>query len=725
MQALDALDPATVLIEGPSEADPLIRFASEPGMIPPIALLLHTADDAQAALFYPFAEFSPEWQAMRWALARNRPVRFIDWPAAVSLAIKKEPEEPRPDALDLLAEAAGFDDGEAFWNSLIEQKENDGQQALAIFAAIEIAMTEARAQELLATREPTRDLRREAWMRTHIRQTLKETTGKIAVVCGAWHLSALRAPIKPADDKALIQATLKDLPRLKIEATWVPWTDSRLSAGSGYGAGVLSPGWYRHLWSLYGRAHPPVAEEFAAVWQSRTAQTLRHEGYAASTASAIEAARLSLNLAAMRSLPMPGLAEMRDAALATFCHGNPVPLQLIEQKLYIGERVGEIDDRVPQMPLARDLALWQRRTRLKPEDLELEIRLDLRSEAGLLKSTLLHRLLLINVPWGRLVDANSGRGTFREVWILRWQPELSVALAEALIHGVTIEQAAANSAQARARSTPSVPLLAELVQQALVADLPDAATAILSLLQTAAVTATDTTDLMQAVAPLVRALRYGSARKLPEAALRDLIHSLGVEINANVRIGSRALDADATTARVQAIETYDEALGLFADETLTNIWRKELALILDDDLVVPPVAGLSLRRLHDLRTWPLERVATAFSRHTTGRTPQHAGQFLEAFLRGGSEVLMQDEPLLALLDTWLCALPEDDFLESLPLLRRSLGAFDPIAQRRLLDILKRGTRPNAPTLEAAAVNPAFEVALPLLFQILGMEAPKL
>src|SRR6201995_6030644 len=97
---------------------------------------------------------------------------------------------------------------------------------------------------------------------------------------------------------------------------------------------------------------------------------------------------------------MPGLAEMREATLATFCHGNTVPLAIIEQKLYVGERVGEIGDNVPQMPLARDLALWQRKTRLKPEDLEQEIRLDLRSEAGLLKSTLLHRLNLIQVPWG-------------------------------------------------------------------------------------------------------------------------------------------------------------------------------------------------------------------------------------------------------------------------------------------------------------------------------------
>ncbi len=89
---------------------------------------------------------------------------------------------------------------------------------------------------------------------------------------------------------------------------------------------------------------------------------------------------------------MPGLAEMREAALATLCEGDPVPLRIVERRLIVGESVGLFGDDVPQMPLARDLALWQRRTRLKPEDAEIEIRLDLRTEAGLAKSVLLHRL---------------------------------------------------------------------------------------------------------------------------------------------------------------------------------------------------------------------------------------------------------------------------------------------------------------------------------------------
>jgi len=731
-RALDVLEPACVLVEGPPEGDELIQYVADPDLKPPVAMLLHAADEASLASFMPFAEFSPEWQAMEWALKHKRPVRFCDWPAAVALALRKAaqdnpgsaPPPLRADALDLLAAAAGYEDGETFWNGLIEQHGSSGEEALSVFTSIESAMTEARAQEeskAPSSEEATHNLRREAFMRSNIRAALKEFEGKIAVVTGAWHVRGLRQPTRAADDRTLV----KDLPRVKIEATWVPWTDSRLSALSGYGAGVISPGWYRHLWSLYMRKKLPGAEEFASVWQSRTAFKLREEGFSAPTASAIEATRLALGLAAMRDLPMPGIREMREASLAAMCDGNPVPLAMLERKLYIGERVGEIGERVPQNPLARDLTAWQRKTRLKPQDLELEIKLDLRSEAGLLKSTLLHRLNLIDVPWGKRTDAQAGRGTFREVWVIEWQPAYSVSLAEALVYGVTIEQAAANATLRKAHETTSITELAGLIQGALVADLPETAASCIEQLQAVAVSSSDITDLMNAVSPLVRVLRYGSARRLPEDELRSLILSISVEINAGVRIGSRGLDEDTAAARISAMEAYDEALRLFADDALTCSWRNELGRIVSDDQITPSVAGLSLRRLHDAGAWEPEKVAAEFARHTGSRQPKESGAFLEGFLRGGSEVLLEDQALLELLDAWICDLGETDFTDSLPLLGRSMSSFDSLARRRMLEKVQQGRQRStgAASQVNAESNPAFEAALPLLYRILGLGEP--
>ncbi|HEY6257943.1 MAG TPA: DUF5682 family protein, partial [Xanthobacteraceae bacterium] len=609
--------------------------------------------------------------------------------------------------------------GEAFWNALIEEAGNTGD-ALLTFAAIADAMTEARARaEADGKATPLRDIRREAFMRLAIRQALKDHEGTVAAVVGAWHVAALARKVATSEDRAIV----RDLPRVKVETTWVPWTDSRLAAASGYGAGVISPGWYRHLWVRHGSGGTSDPLTFAAHWQARTASLMRAQGHAASTASAIEAARLALSLAGLRDLAMPGLAEMRESAMAALCHGDELALKVIERRLYVGETVGEIDESVPQMPLARDLAQWQKKTRLKPEDLEADIRLDLRTEAGLLKSILLHRLNLINVTWGTLVEADGGRGTFRETWRLSWRPEFSIALAEALVFGVTIEEAAGNATLDRAARTASIGALAGLVRAALVADLESAAKAAISRLQEAAVQASDITDLMTAVAPLVAILRYGAARKLPEEALRALVTALAVEVNAGVRFGSHQLDDDAARARLAAMRAYDEALGLFGDDAVLESWRRQLALMMDDDQVAAPVAGLCLRRLHDLRIWDEQTVAAAFSRRMGG-PPSVSGSFLESFLSGGAEIVLQDRPLLHLVDAWLCGLGDEDFVAALPLLRRSFTSFDGHARKRLLAEIGKGAQETAglDAGEPGADNPAFSHALPLLFRILGLGA---
>ena len=140
------------------------------------------------------------------------------------------------------------------------------------------------------------------------------------------------------------------------------------------------------------------------------------------------------------------------------------------------------------------------------------------------------------------------------------------------------------------------------------------------------------------------------------------------------------------------------------------------------DQVAAQVAGLSLRRLHDERVWSLEEVSAAFSLHTRGEILQRAGAFLENFLSGGSEVLLQDQPLLQLLDEWLCELNEGDFIESLPLFRRSFSDFDAVARKRVMERVARGRHSAVPVAQAGpnTANHSFDRALPLLYQILGI-----
>jgi hypothetical protein len=749
--ALDALMPARVLIEGPPEADGLIRFDASPEMVPPVAILIHGADDPSLAVFDPFAEYSPEWQAMLWAARHGRPAAFIDLPAAHKLAAMEatrtpkdaeeneaspddepEPEPPaqdvvppdeatqaamriRSDPLGALAAIAGYDDGEAWWNAFIEHSA-PGQQ---IFTAIVLAMTALREHAPEARREM--EEQREAHMRLAIADCLKETDGDVAVICGAWHVPALRRKVARADDKAV----LRNLPKVKVTATWVPWTDTRLATSSGYGAGVISPGWYRHLWHSW-HAHPAgddrSARHLAAHWLARVAGLLREGGRPVSTASVIEAARLAEALASLRGLSLPGLGEMREACLATLCMGETVPLKLIEQRLVIGTDVGQIDDDVPQMPLAADLARQQRRLKLKPEGLDREAALDLRSDAGLAKSLLLHRLNLLNVPWGRIVELNRSRGTFRERWMLRWDPEFSVRLAEALVYGTTIELAASNAAFAKARTADSLQTLAKTVESCLLAGLDNAARASIALLQARATQSSDVAGLIAAMPPLANILRYGTARDMPGEELRLLVASMVEAVCAGLVNACRRLDEPSAEAMRASLTEFNRSASILDMEHLEADWRVALARLTRDGDVAPLLRGFATRTLHDQNALGAAETAGHFSRALSPAAPlNEAGNWLDGFLSGGANILLHDTQLLAIIDGWMAQLSDGSFMGILPMLRRV--SIDPAERRHLLDRLKRPLSADAapPIVAEDAVAPGFAAALPLLLTILGLD----
>ncbi|MEU7023172.1 DUF5682 family protein, partial [Streptomyces sp. NPDC046203] len=433
--ALDAGRPKVVLIEGPPEADALVALAADEAMRPPVALLAHAVDDPGRAAFWPLAEFSPEWVAIRWALAHGADVRFIDLPAAHTLAAtdptwgdgEGEGDDdgagpdaragagPHIDPLAELAEAAGYDDPERWWEDAVELR--GGTDPFAPFEAVAEAMGALR--EAYGHGGNARDPVREAYMRLQLRAACKEYGDDVAVVCGAWHVPALRRTGRATADRAL----LKGLPKVRTVMTWVPWTHRRLARRSGYGAGIEAPGWYAHLFSAPDRT--------VVRWLTKVAGLLRDEDLPVSSAHVIEAVRLADTLAVLRGRPGPGLDETTDAVRAVMGDGSDVPLALIHDRLVVGDVLGTVPDGAPAVPLQRDLERLQRSLRLKPEARERDLELDLRKDNDSARSRLLHRLRLLGVGWGEPVVGRGSTGTFRESWRLRWRPELHVQVAEA------------------------------------------------------------------------------------------------------------------------------------------------------------------------------------------------------------------------------------------------------------------------------------------------------
>jgi hypothetical protein len=726
--ALDAIDPEEVLIEGPPEGDAVLGFVNA-DLRPPVALLVYAADAPSRSAFYPFAEFSPEWRALQWARRHRRPARFIDRPAAWRLGPPDpEPDAPeqdeageddapgevpeiprRKDGIAALAEAAGAPDSEDWWSALVEES-GPGPD---LFDAV----TEAMA----ATREGEPDLdadmaRREASMRVAIAGALARSTGPVAVVVGAWHAPAVLRP-PDAQDAALAAAR----PKTAVNATWVPWTSPRLGMWSGYGAGVRAPGWYLHLWRSMRaqRTRALDSTRTTATWQARVAHALRGQRLSASTASVIEATRLATALAGLRARRAPGLDEQVDATVAVLCHGDPAPFSLVSQGLLVGADVGAVGEGAPHTPLEADLRRQQKRLKLEPSASAEEISLDLRSEAGLAKSTLLHRLDRLGVPWGQRLDAGKSRGTFRERWALCWEPELSVRLVEALVWGTTIDGAATSRTLDALATATDLGALAGLVEACLLADLGPAVDAAISRMQALAAQTTDVGPMLDAVPPLVAILRYGTARAIPEDALRAVVSALCGEIRAGLRLACRGLDDEGTAALRRRLAAYDAAIAMVDDPAIVDGWPAALAGVADDPLAAPALRGFALRRRHDRGLVPPDALEAAISRDLGVTVPvDQAGAWLEGFLDGGAALLLADDALLAHVDRWMMALTEEALTAALPLLRRVFSAFDLAERKRLLRQVRRGG--PAPVTTASSGSPAFVRALPGLLTMLGV-----
>ncbi|MCU1433692.1 MAG: hypothetical protein JWR71_417 [Pseudarthrobacter sp.] len=740
-EALATIRPDLVLVEGPPELDPVIPLVADSGMIPPVAALIYAADQPRLATFYPLAEFSPEWVAFRWAHSVGIPVRAIDLPAAHSFALHaarvgtddetdnetdndardaqpSPAQQPyRPDAVSMLARAAGYSDAERWWEDAVEHRTSD---PIDRFAAITDAIAEIRAVDGRPAGHPdvVENTRREAAMRRLLRAAMREGHARIAVVCGAYHAPALvpaNFPAATADNKLLA-----GLPRTKVAVTWVPWTSDRLRLATGYGAGVTAPGWYQHLFAHWTAQDP--AADVATTWLVRVARTLRQENLDASTASVVEASRLAAALASVRGRPSPGLVELDDAAQAVLCDGSPLPLALVRRELTIGPGLGSVPESAPTVPLAADLAATQRRLRLQPKAMEEVVAIDLRKPAQLARSVLLHRLTLLSVDWGTPADTGRTTGTFKEAWTLRWQPELAVAVVEAGRYGTTVAAAAAACVAERAEGSGSLADLSELLEGCLLADLPDGIGSVVSVLAERTAVQQDVAPLLETIAPLARTCRYGNVRGVDVTGVHTILDATVVRACVGLPVACAGLDDAAAEAMRRAMDSAQHGLSLLPDLPLDD-WHRALAAVAGSDRIHGSIAGRATRLLLDAGLVERDEVAARLSRRLSIATPApEAAAWLDGFLSGDAVLLIHDRHLLQIIDDWVAGVQEDMFEDVLPLLRRTFSGFSRPERREIGEQLSQGQGPvqgpDAAEPDLGRAGPAIRT----MARILGWEA---
>jgi hypothetical protein len=684
-----------------------------------VALLVYAPEAPSKAVLYPFARFSPEWQAIQFALARGITVRFIDLPHTFRLADSQEQtddiaaaETPaRADPLKPMAIAAGYSDTERWWDHLVESREG---KDLEVFDAIHEMMSAVRTQLDLPV--PKTEQRREAFMRKSIRAAKAEGFERIAVVCGAYHTPAL-ANMPPAkhDDEIL-----RGLPKVKTSAAWVPWSYERLSYASGYGAGIESPTWYELLW-----------EKRAALgseWVTRAARLLRQEDVPASSAHVIEACRLAEALAAVRGRPVPGLIEYNDATVAVLGAGDALNLKLIERRWHFDARLGKVPEDFPAAPLQRDLAALQKRLRMQPTAEEKTLDLDLREPMARERSHMLRRLRILGVEWGKPAPYTSmGKGTFHEIWQVRWEPEFSVTLIEASRHGHTLEQAASSALAERSAGTERLAELVELLNDALFADLADAIQPLVSAIERRAAAQADVLQLLEAVPPLVSVYRYGNVRQTDVGLVSEILATLVPRMLIGLPPAASHIDADAAREVWKRMISAHQSLTALGNAEFIEGWRDCLGRLSSSESTHPLIAGYAFRLLYDAKVVEFEGLATALSQAlSVGNVPEVGANWVEGLLSGSGTLLIHDDRLRDVLDGWIRAVSEEHFIRVLPLLRRTFAEF-PRGERRVLG--ERLRSKHGGTVPGVAAAGDFDEAaaqslMPVLALIWSEETPR-
>ncbi len=753
--ALGKLEPDIVLVEGPPDAQDVMPLLAHEEMRPPVALLIYAPDNPKRAVYYPFTSFSPEWQALHYALAHTIPARFMDLPQAIQLAkvaeekadvaatepmednrpadgtkvtrgassvpetvevvgeARRETKQPEvsitDDPLGMLAQAAGYSDNELWWEQQVEQR----MDTTDLFEGILETMSVLRSD---TTPKNKQEAQREAHMRQTIRAVLKDGFQRIAVVCGAWHAPVL-SDLKNAKADA---ALLSGLKKVKVEATWIPWTNSRLAYRSGYGAGVTSPGWYEHLWT--------APDKLSIRWLTLAAQLLRQQGLDASSASVIEAVRLGDALTALRDLPMPGMAELHEAIETVLCNGNPAPMALIRDRLEIGEKLGEVPAETPAVPLQRDLETKQRRLSLKPSA-EIAIKnLDLRNETDRSRSQLLHQLRLLGIEWGKLQQVpGTKKGSFHEIWQIQWQVEFIVALIEANVWGNTLETAATNFVCHQADSIQELAGLTRLLDKTILAGLPGAIDYLLASVQRRAAVSADVRHLMDALPPLARVARYGNVRQTRVEQIMPVIDGLFERIIVGLPGACASLDDDAAQQMVESIDNVQESLNILNREGQQEEWQGVLRLLIERDGIHGLVRGRCCRLMLEQKVMDEEELQRLARLALSPVTPApQAAAWVEGVLRGSGLQLLHQDGLWLALDNWLSELAEDVFVTLLPLMRRAFSGFhaperqkmgEKVKYLRSKSLARAGGITERQKLNEERAN----MVLPVLAQILGVK----
>jgi len=693
LAVLERVDPAVVLIEGPSDCNAgLSELALD--HVPPIAIFTHhLAAEGPVSSFSPLCAFSPEWAALRWAFDHKKLVRFADLPswskAFVGVENRYRDEDDRYErALAALCARTGTSDLDAMWDHLFE-----GRTPEELEPALEVYFRHIRGD----TPASERDAPREAFMRAYASWALSH--GDVVLVCGGYHAPAMDGVLPGGPEPAPPE------PPLGGRSHLVPWTYARMDSFAGYQAGMPSPMWWELEWSL--------GAGVAEAMLDRTIRALREGGRGPTVADHIAVRANVEGLAALRGHESPKRVDVLDGLLAALVReplpgpppwsqrgvvtGDLHPILATILRTFTGDRVGRLSPKTARPPLLRDVHETLDRLGLAPPKIPAVLSLDWRVSDEREKLRVLHRLRLLQIPgfvrmhgpaWG--TDAR-----MYEAFRLVWRPDQDPAIIEASRWGSTLEGAVTLCLSHRLLAADSLAARVEALGDAAFVGLTKLAGEVADLVANAMATTSSFGALGPAIEKLLGLWRHGEwLEVVGSPLLSPILRAAGeraLTLMAGIK-GTDLLPADLSAMRqVADLLRHGEALGLSPEDGHDALSRRVC-----DRSAPAMLRGAALGAIWSLSTEsaPVDpAIEGALLASSEGRLGDYlAGLF--ALARGGA---LGDGRLVGAVDVALGELEDEAFLAALPSLRLAFSWFPPAERARIGELLatRWGKRPSS------------------------------
>jgi hypothetical protein len=739
---LEAVQPQLILIEGPSDADHLIPLISASDTEPPIAILAYATKPTPQSSLWPFARYSPEYEALRWAAQHQVPARFIDRTATsvlqesaeaekkarelqqsrasaevenevevrVEAEIKTElvgdAEPARPHPNDQLAEHFQLRSFNEFWDTYFETPNFDAasyQTALRSYA------------ELLTTEDAALDPR-DGLMAHAIYHAIEQTPPeRIVVVLGAMHVAKLLAGQFDLAQATEVQAQTTHATQAML--TLIPYSYARLSEQSGYGAGNRAPWFYERAFAAdldYQQATLRVLLEFSA--------DLRLRGFAVSLADVIEAYRMSGTLAAIRQKSGPGLDEIADSARATLTRGEQEPITRFLMPLLIGNRIGRISQRAGQNSLQREFDDSLKHFGFEKSDDSQTVTLRLTDPKHGLASEFLHRLRGADIPYAGFAgsqsvvaasrNAKESAGGFaalqrvREHWDIQWTPATEIALIERVIYGEHLLEVCDRRLQESLITCSKVCLAADVLIDAALTQTPQALMQALDETERLSASDDDVPSLAAAARTLSGLVSYGHTRTAVsnlEATILRLLSGTYERAILRLPAACKGTAADTKPVRESMLVLHD--LALSQSQLSKEAWFNTLEELMHNTVHEPTCCGTAAALISLAGALPqAQLLAVLEPRLSNAFDPAAACAFIEGFFAVNALVLLKNAEVVRVLSAFVTSLDLEVFRNALPALRRAFAELGASERRYLIDHLVKQHAPSDKAVAATVIT---------------------